>query len=171
MDERLRRSLSCFSVCSGDSRGDQTSSVLPFQAWRLCVHQHPGDRQVRVASVHHQQCSRAVRYASPLSHMSPDPAEVHFKPYQGFFDLFCRVSVAAHPLDGPVDQPSVRVLQTTREPNGQHQEAVGEPEEAQAAAQVPGPAQTRFHQNIYLYLPQPVKFSELKQLTFSSLKQ
>lgn len=34
------------SCRAGDSPGDQTTSVLPFQTWRLCLHQHPGDRQV-----------------------------------------------------------------------------------------------------------------------------
>lgn len=55
----------------------------------------------------------------------------------------CRLSVAPRPLHGPVDQPSVRVLQRTGEPDVQLQEAVVEPEEAPAAAEGPGPPQTR----------------------------
>lgn len=52
----------------------------------------------------------------------------------------CRLSVAPHPLHGPVDQPPLRVLQRTRDPDIQQQEAVGEPEEAAAAAEGPGPS-------------------------------
>ncbi|CAF88938.1 unnamed protein product, partial [Tetraodon nigroviridis] len=47
--------------------------------------------------------------------------------------------VAPHPLHGPVDQPPVRVLPGTGEPDlQQHQEADGEPEKAAAAAEGPG---------------------------------
>lgn len=62
----LTLSLYLFCLCAGDSPGDQTSSVLPFQTRRLRLHQHPSDSKVWVASVHHQQRSRAVRYSSVI---------------------------------------------------------------------------------------------------------
>lgn len=49
-----------------------------------------------------------------------------------------RHSVAAHPLDGSVDQPPVRVLQAARE-SGRQSSATGRQPEEPAAAEGSGP--------------------------------
>lgn len=50
--------------------------------------------------------------------------------------------MASHPLDGSVDQPPVRVLQTGREPGGQSPEVGHEPEEPETPDEDPGPSHT-----------------------------
>ncbi len=59
--------------------------------------------------------------------------------------------MASHPLNGSVDQPSVRVLQTTREPDAQ--EAGHKPEEPPPAAEGSGGTHMHTHTHKQVLFP------------------